>query len=396
MSPAVAVTGIGLVSALGSSPDEFWSRLVAGSDGTVAGSVPNFDPSIWLGRREIRRSSRFMQFAVAAAVRAAQDAGLSATNNLEPDPLSAERTAVVLANVYGAPEMLAAADSAFAAEGSSAVNPLLGMIACESAAASAVALKLGVRGPTKVVVGACAGGAMAIADGADLIQLGRADLVIAGASQAMVTPTIEAAYQNLRVLSPTARLRPFHGARDGFVFSEGAAVLVLERLSHAVERGANIYGLLAGSANTNDAANMISPSGDGAVRCMRLALADAELDPKEIVHVNAHGTGTEVNDLVEAHAIADVFGTDNCSVTSIKAVTGHTASASGAFEAAAVLLSFRHRRLPPAILDSDVDHRINVEVITGSGPRWNPGPTISNSFGLGGHNTSLLFTPHTP
>lgn len=392
----MAVTGIGVVSALGTQPETFWSRLVAGSDGAVAGPVPNFDPSMWLGRREIRRSSRFMQFAVAAAARAAEDADLTPTTDPRVDLVSSDRTAVVLANVYGAPEVLAEAEATFTTHGPSAVNPLLGMIACESAAAAAVALKLGARGPTKVVVGACAGGAMAIADGADLIRFGRADRVFAGASQAMVTPSIEAAYQNLRVLSPTARLRPFHRMRDGFVFSEGAAVLVLETLARAVDRGARIYGLVAGSANTNDAANMISPSGDGAVWCMRLALADAGLDPADVVHVNAHGTGTEVNDLVEADAIAEVFGADGCTVTSIKAVTGHTASASGAFEAAAVLLSFHHGRLPPATLDTNVDQRIDVPVITGTAAHWIPGPTISNSFGLGGHNCSLVFTPYSP
>jgi 3-oxoacyl-[acyl-carrier-protein] synthase II len=243
---------------------------------------------------------------------------------------------------------------------------------------------------------------MAIADAADLIRSGRCDVVYAGATQAMVTEAIEASYRNLRVLSPSGHTRPFDRRRDGFAFSEGAAVLVLEARDHALARGASIHAELAGSANTNDAHHMIAPSGVGAVACMTMAIADAGLEPTDIRHVNAHGTATGVNDVAEAEAIEQVLGacppgpidTASYSVTSIKGVTGHTAAASGAFEAIAVCLSFEHRALPPAGLRLEPDPAIGLPLVRELLP-WSPGPTLSNSFGLGGHNCCLVLRPPT-
>ncbi len=394
MTPRVAVTGIGLVCPQGDTIAGFWDAINRPTGAPVARTVEAFDVTRWIDRRDARRSTRFMQLAVAAAGLAHADAGDHAT--------PPERAGVVLGNAYGAPEAFADADRDLATFGIVGVNPILGMVACESAASAAVALTLGITGHTKVVIGACASGAMAIADGADLIRSGRCDTVYAGATQSMVTPAIEAGYRNLRVLSPSGIMRPFDTRRDGFAFAEGAAVLVLERLDRAQARGARVYAELAGSANTNDAHHMIAPSGDGAILCMRLALADAGLDASAVRHVNAHGTATAVNDKAEARAIREVLGEVPVdvaaadapySVTSIKGVTGHTASASGAFEAAAVCLSFVHGSLPPTGIDLQLDPAARLPIVADEPLPWTPGPTLSNSFGLGGHNCCLVLRP---
>lgn len=387
----VVVTGIGVVSAAGVGAAPFWERLVAPTDAPVDGLVGPFDPTPWIDHRDARRSDPYVHYAVAAAVLAHEDAG-------SPD-LDADRCGVLLGNAFGAPGLLERQLRVLADDGPQAVSPFLVGTLSEHACSAGVALRLGARGPVQTVAGACASGTYAIGDAANLIARGRCDAVLAGATQGPPTDAIVASFANLRVLAPDGWVRPFDTRRAGFAVADGAAVLVLEELAAARRRGAPIHAEVLGAANTNDAAHPVTPSGDGAVACLLAALDDAGLDPAAIVHVNAHGTGTKANDAMEAAAVRKVFGPvgrPGPSVTSIKRVTGHALAAAGAFEAAAVALSFRHRMLPPSGIDVDLDPDVDVDVVVG-GPRpWDPGPTISCSYGLGGHNGAVVLAPPPP
>jgi 3-oxoacyl-[acyl-carrier-protein] synthase II len=227
-----------------------------------------------------------------------------------------------------------------------------------------------------------------------MVADGRCDAVLAGGAEASMTPTTVAAFTVMTALSRTGLSRPFDVGRDGFCIAEGAAVLVLEDRDSALGRGARVYGEVLGAASTCDAHHITAPSpgGTGAAACMRLALDDAELDPQDVRAVNAHGTSTPLNDAAEAAALRAVFGPGGVPVSSIKGVTGHGLGAAGALEAASVLLSFVHRELPPTLGTTDVDPELALDVVLE--PRaWEPGPTLSNSFGFGGHNGSLVLGP---
>lgn len=381
----VVVTGLGVVSSGGSDLDRFWRWLCAGDPAPVSTPVTGFDPRDHLTAKEVRRSDNFARYAVGAAHLALADAGHPGA---EP-----RRSGVVLATVYGALESFDAERVAFDAEGPEAVSPFLTALSCENAAPAMVSADLGWRGPSKVLVTACAGGTHAVAEGADLIRTGRCDLVVAGGTQGRITPVLMAAYRNLRVLSPSGWLRPFDRRRDGFVFAEGAASLVLEPLEAAQARGARIYAEVLGAGHTNDAGSMVSPSGQGAVECIEDALADAGVDPADVVHVNAHGTGTMLNDLREAEALHEVFGAEPPPVTSVKRLLGHAAGASGAFEAVASVLSVHHRLAPSLGTDVEPDPALELDLVVGAPRPLAAGPVLSNSFGLGGHNGCLVVGP---
>lgn len=227
-----------------------------------------------------------------------------------------------------------------------------------------------------------------------MVADGRCDVVLAGGAESSMTPTTVAAFTIMTALSRTGLSRPFDTGRDGFCIAEGAAVLVLEERDAAQARGARIYGEILGAASTCDAHHITAPSpgGAGAAACMRLALADADLQPADVTAVNAHGTSTPLNDAAEAAAVVAVFGAGAVPVSSIKGVTGHGLGAAGALEAASVLLSFQHRELPPTMGTTEVDPELEIDVVLE--PReWQPGPTVSNSFGFGGHNGSLVLGP---
>jgi len=264
-----------------------------------------------------------------------------------------------------------------------------------NAAAAAVSMRFGWRGPCEAIVTACAASTHAIGYAARLVALGVCDAALAGGSEAAITETGVAGFTNMTALSPSGVSRPFDAARDGFVMAEGAGVLVLEELEAARARGAHIYGEVVGTASTADAHHITAPApdGSGAVRCMELALAEAELEPGAIASINAHGTSTPLNDAAEAEAIRKVFGEPGPAVTSTKGVTGHALGAAGALEAAAVLLSFEHGLIPPTAGLTDVDPSVGLDVVHGSARAWEPGPSLSNSFGFGGHNGCLVLAP---
>ena len=383
----VVVTGLGVVSPVGIGLDAFWKGLATPPPDARERRVEGFDPTPWITPGQARHLDRFTQFAVAAAEMALEHAGGAPA----VDP---SRAGVHLGTGIGGVGTLETQVGVLAARGPKRVSPFTIPMVMPNAGSAQVSLRLGWRGPSETLTTACAAGTHSIAAGARMVADGRCDVVLAGGCESSMTPTTVAALTTMTALSRSGISRPFDIARDGFCISEGAAVLLLEERSAALARGATVLGEVLGAASTCDAhhTTVPSPGGRGAAECMRLALHDAELEPGDIRHVNAHGTSTPLNDVAEAQAITTVFGPHAVPVTSIKGVTGHGLGAAGALEAASVLLSFGHRELPPTMGTRDVDPAARVDVVLE--PRvWSPGPVISNSFGFGGHNGSLVLGP---
>ena len=379
----VAVTGLGVVAPCGIGNDEFWAGLLATpADGERR--IEGFDPSQWFGPKEVRRTDRFAQLAVAAAAMALDDAG--------PLSVDLDRAGVVLGTGVGGLHTLEDQIVLRHEKGGKRVSPFLVPMMMSNAGAATVSMRFGWRGPCEATVTACAASTHAIANAARLIAAGTCDAVMTGGSEAAITPTGVAGFANMTALSSTGRSRPYDVARDGFVIAEGGAVLVLEEWEMALARGAHVYGEVLGGASTADAHHITAPSpdGSGAVRAIEQALADAGLAPGDIRQINGHGTSTPLNDAAEAAAVTKVFGTPGPPVTSTKGVTGHALGAAGALEAAAVLLSMEHRLIPPTAGLVDLDPAITMDVVAGEPRPWEPGPALSNSFGFGGHNGCLV------
>jgi 3-oxoacyl-[acyl-carrier-protein] synthase II len=265
-----------------------------------------------------------------------------------------------------------------------------------NAASGAISIAHGFRGPCETLSTACATGTHSIGQAARWIAWDLCDAVIAGGAEAGISGVAINGFKNMKALSPSGRSRPFDEERDGFVLSEGAGIFVLEEWERATRRGATILGEVLGSASLADAHHITAPvpEGIGAIRCMRRALEDAGLEPGEIVHVNAHGTSTPLNDAAEAIGIAEVFGFPGPIVTSIKGVTGHSLGAAGALEAAAVVLSMQHGLIPPTDGLETVDPELpRIDLVQKEARPWTPGPSLSNSFGFGGHNGTLVIGP---
>jgi len=383
----VVVTGLGVVSPAGIGLEAFWKGLQAQPPLRRERTVEDFDPAPWLSGKQARHLDRFTQFAVAAAHMALEDSGGAPEVDLA-------RAGVQLGTGIGGVGTLETQVGVLAARGPGRVSPFTIPMVMPNAGAAAVSLRYGFQGPSETLTTACAAGTHSVAAGARMVADGRCDVVLAGGAESSMTPTTVAAFTVMTALSKTGLSRPFDTGRDGFCIAEGAAVLVLEERDAALARGARLYGEVLGAASTCDAHHITAPSpgGTGAAACMRLALTDAELAPQDIRAVNAHGTSTPLNDAAEAAALATVFGPGAVPVSSIKGVTGHGLGAAGALEAASVLLSFLHRELPPTMGTTDVEPALEIDVVLG--PRsWEPGPTMSNSFGFGGHNGSLVLGP---
>jgi 3-oxoacyl-[acyl-carrier-protein] synthase II len=264
-----------------------------------------------------------------------------------------------------------------------------------NAPGAAVSMRFGLRGPNETICTACAAGTHALVYAARLIAWGLADAVVTGGTEHAGTPTSLASFGNMTALSSTGTSRPFDADRDGFVMGEGAAVLVLEEWDLAVARGATILGEVLGGGSTADAHHTPAPApgGVGAIGCMRLALEDAGLQPGDIRQINAHGTSTPLNDAAEAAAVTEVFGAGAVPVVSTKGVTGHALGAAGALEAAAVVLSIQKRLIPPTANTKVLGDDIEIDLVMGAPRAWEPGPTLSNNFGFGGHNGSVIIAP---
>jgi len=377
-----------VLAACGIGREQFWSGLLAPQPSGER-RIVGFEPeSAFENPKEAKRTDRFAQVALAAAAEALAQAG-----DVDADP---DRAGVLLGTGVGGLETLEAQVLVRAEKGARRVSPFLVPMMMANAASAALSMRYGWRGPCETTVTACAASTHAIGNAARLIANGRCDAMMSGGSEVSMTITALAGFGNMTALSNTGVSRPFDAERDGFVMSEGAGVLVLEEWDAAVARGATILAEVMGAASNADAHHITAPSpgGAGAIYCMELAIADAGLVPSDIVHVNAHGTSTPLNDAAEAEAIAKLFGTPGPIVTSTKGVTGHALGAAGALEAAAVVLSIQNGQIPPTDGTKAVDPALPpIDVVLREPREWTPGPSLSNSFGFGGHNGTLVIGP---
>lgn len=388
MSRRVAITGLGVVGPCGTGKEDFWEGLI-GPAPEGERRVPNWDPSPYFSSpKESRRADRFTQFAIAAAAEAAEHAG-----DLNIDP---GRIGTLIGTGIGGIGTNEEQIVIQHLKGSRRVSPFLVPMMMPNAAAAAVSMRHGFQGPCEATVTACAAGTHSIGNAMRMIADGRCDAVFAGGSEAAFTPTSLAGFGNMTALSSAGISVPFDARRDGFMMGEGAGVIILEEWNHAVDRGATIIGEMLGAASTADAHHITAPApgGSGAVRSMELAMEHAGLRPSDIVHINAHGTSTPLNDSAEAHAMAKVFGEPGPLVTSTKGITGHALGAAGALEAIAVLLAIEHKLIPPTAGYEVVDPEIPaINLVVGEPRPWTPGPSMSNSFGFGGHNGTIVIGP---
>ena len=386
----VAVTGIGVVAPAGIGKDAFWNGLLSPAPNGFR-QIEDWDPSPYFDNpKEARRSDRVSQFTLAAAAEALEQAG-----EITADP--ARRGTFVGTGVGGIGTLEEQIEVRLT-KGERRVSPFLVPMMMANAPAATISMRHGWQGPCENTVTACAAGTHAIGNAARMIADGRCDVVMAGGAEAPFTPTAVAGFGNMTALSNSGDSRPFDANRDGFVMAEGAGILVLEAWEVAEERGATILGEVLGSASTADAHHITAPSpgGVGAVTCMQLAMDDAGITPDQVRHINAHGTSTDKNDAAEAEAVAKVFGTDESGplVTSTKGITGHALGAAGALEAVAVLLAMQHRQVPPTAGLTERDPELpTINIVEGGPADWEPGPSLSNSFGFGGHNGTLVLGP---
>lgn len=383
----VVVTGRGVVTSLGETPDALFDALLRGASGIAdaVGACVGFDPEPAMTAKEARRADRFTQFAVSAGMAAAAEAGLPQGS----DPV---RTGVVIGTGIGGLETLERECRTWIEGGDREVSPHFVPMMMPNAAAGTLAMKLGARGPGFSIGSACASGAHAIGEAKRMIERGEADVVIAGGSEAALTGLCLAAFGRMGALSREGVSRPFDARRDGFVMGEGAAVLVLERAEHAAARGATAYARIAGYGASNDAFHLTQPAEDGrgAVDAMRAALADAGASTSDPGYLNAHGTGTPFNDRIETRAVHAVFNGGAPPVSSTKSHLGHLLGAAGAVEALACIEAVRRGVLPPTINLEQPDPECDLDHIAGA-PREAPGLelALSNSFGFGGQNACL-------
>ena len=385
----VAITGYGVVAPCGVGKAAFWQGLLGpGITNAKTVELADWDPQPYFSNpKEARRADRVEQFALAAAHEAITQSGAL--------PYEPSRMGSIFGTGIGGLRTLEEQVITRVEKGERRVSPFLVPMMMSNACGAAISMRYHLQGPAETICTACAAATHALGYAARLIAWGRCDAVVSGGAESAATITAVAGFANMTALSSSGTSKPFDATRDGFVFGEGAAVFVLERYDLAVERGATIIAEVLGAASNADAHHITAPSpgGVGAIACMQQALDDAGLSPSDIKQVNAHGTSTPLNDQAESQAVASVFGTPTPPVTSIKGVTGHPLGAAGALEAAAVLLSFEHKLIPPTANTSTLGDDITCDVVIGAPRPWTPGPTISNNFGFGGHNGSIIIAP---
>ena len=384
----VAVTGLGVVSSCGIGSDSFWNGL-CGSPPVGERRVSDFDPAPYFNNsKEVRRADRCTQFAIAAS-----DMALSQAGDLTADPL---RKGVLIGTGIGGIETLETQIKVMIDRGERRVSPFLVPMMMPNAAPAAVSMHHDFQGPAENTCTACAAGTHAISNAARMIAYDRCDVVLAGGSEAPFVRAAIAGFTNMTALSASGVSRPFDIDRDGFVMGEGAGVLLLEEWGMAERRGATILAEVLGGASTADAHHITAPSpgGVGAIACMELALEEAGVSPEAVTHINAHGTSTPLNDMAEAEAVNKLFGSCGPLMTSTKGITGHALGAAGALEAVAVVLAMQKRLIPPTAGFKTPDPEMpQVNLVVGQPAPWSPGPSLSNSFGFGGHNGSLVLSP---
>jgi 3-oxoacyl-[acyl-carrier-protein] synthase II len=404
--PRVVVTGMGVKTPAGVDVDTLWASVCAGKG--AAGRIERFDPSElpvqfagevldlepekYFGPKEVRRVDRFTQLGFGAAADAIEQAG-----DLKADP---SRVSVIAATGVGGLETMETNEATFLERGASRVSPFFVPMMMPNAAAGMISIRFGFTGAALCISTACAAGANAIGEGVRMVRDGSSDVVVAGATEAPVTPLTISAFARMGAMStrnddPSAASRPFDAARDGFVIAEGAAFTVLETMERAIGRGAPILGEVLGYGRNADAHHITAPvpGGAGAAACMQLALDDAGLSSDEIGHINAHGTSTPLNDAAESEAIGKVFGGRSLPVTSTKGVTGHMIAGAGAAEAVISFVALREGLVPPTANLENLGDDIDLDVVAGVPRPVEAKPVVSNSFGFGGHNAALVLGP---
>lgn len=385
----VAITGYGVVAPCGIGKDAYWQGLLGpGITGTKSTAIENWDPLPYFDNaKDARRADPVEQYALAAAAEAFAQAG---TLNVDP-----ARFGTIFATGIGGLHTLEDQVQVRLEKGERRVSPFLVPMMMANASGAAISMRYGLQGPNETICTACAAGTHAIGYAARLIAWGRCEAVATGGSECAATATSLAGFGNMTALSSSGASMPFDAKRDGFVMGEGAAVFVLERYDLAVARGATILGEILGAGSNADAHHITAPApgGTGAIACMKLALEDAGLSASSIALVNAHGTSTPLNDAAEAQAVTAVFGERAVPITSGKGVTGHALGAAGALEAAQVLLSIEHKKIPPTAGTTELDSNLTIDLVMNEARDWTPGPAISNNFGFGGHNGSVIIAP---
>jgi len=402
----VVVTGMGIVTSLGSDLETFWNNLVAGKSGVsriesfdvseyptqIAAEIKDFNPEDYIDRKEARRMDRFVQFAVAAGKMAVQDAGLELGVNVD-----SERVGVIVGSGIGGLGTWEEQHSILLEKGPKRVSPFFIPMMIANMASGQISMSIGAKGPNTTAVTACATGTHSIGDSFKLIQRGDADAMICGGAEATIRPTGLAGFCSMRAMStrndePEKASRPFDAERDGFVMGEGSGVLVLESLEHAVKRGARIYAEVIGYGMSGDAYHITDPDPDGAARCMQRALKDAGIEPEAIDYINAHGTSTPVGDRSETLAIKKAFGDHayKLAVSSTKSMTGHLLGAAGGIESVILALTLKNGVIAPTINLENRDPECDLDYVPNAARKSDVKMALSNSFGFGGHNATIV------
>ena len=397
---------MGVVTALGSDIETFWNNLLEGKSGVshieafdvtdyptqIAASVKDFNPEDFMDKKETRRMDRFVQFAVAASKNALKDAKLDVREQTNPD-----RVGVIVGSGIGGLGTWEDQHTILMEKGVKRVSPFFIPMMIANMASGQVSITVGARGPNTAAVSACATGTHSIGDAYKIIQRGDADVMICGGAEATIRPIGMAGFCAMRAMStrndePERASRPFDVDRDGFVMGEGAGVLVLESLEHALARGARIYGEVAGYGMSGDAHHMTEPDPTGAALCMTRALADGELAPEQIDYINAHGTSTPVGDRSETKAIKSALGDHayKTAVSSTKSMTGHLLGAAGGVEAVICSLVLQHGMIPPTINLENQDPECDLDYVPNVARKADVHVAMSNSFGFGGHNATIV------
>jgi 3-oxoacyl-[acyl-carrier-protein] synthase II len=402
----VVITGLGVVSPIGVGLSSFWDSTLQGKSGggpithfdttdyptKIAAEVKDFNPADYMEAKEIKRTDRFVQFALAAASMAIEDAKLSPADE---DP---EQVGVLVGSGMGGLETFEKQHTNLLQNGPRRVSPFFITMLIINMASGAISMRYGFKGPNSAAVTACASSSHAIGDAFKIIQRGDAEVMIAGGSEATITPLAVAAFSTMKATStrndePERASRPFDKDRDGFVMGEGAGVVVLESLEHSRKRGARIYAEMAGYGLTADAYHIThpAPGGEGAVRAMRMAIRDAGLKPEDIGYINAHGTSTPLNDSTETAAIKTVFGEHayKLSVSSTKSMTGHLLGAAGGVELVASVMALKENLLPPTINYETPDPECDLDYVSNEPRPASLKAVLSNTFGFGGQNAVL-------
>ncbi len=404
----VVVTGIGIISPVGRTTAEAWENIKNGKSGIsnitrfdvtgystrIAGEVKNYDPYEYFDRKEARKLDPYMQFALIASEEAVKDSGLPL------DRIDLERAGVYIGSGIGGISTIEANKVTLMERGPDRVSPFFLPASLANLATGHVSIKFRFKGPNMACVTACAASTHSVGDSFRIIQRGDADIMLAGGAEYPITPLGIAGFSVMKAIStrndqPGKASRPFDKERDGFVPAEGSAVLVLEELEHAIKRGAQIYAEIVGFGFTSDAFHMTAPDpdGDGAYRTMKMAIRDGQIRPEDVAYINAHGTSTPLNDKVETQAIKRVFGEHayKLAISSTKSMTGHMLGATGAGEAIFTILALKHSFIPPTINYEFPDPECDLDYTPNTGVHKDMVYALSNSFGFGGTNGSLLF-----